>query len=190
MKKIILKWEGPIDFDRIKNKEYTDQFTQLSKGGIYLHCFKIPNQQIFAINYVGKHEYSILSRNIEHYNKSKMGKNSIFCLKEDSFLNIIYNQNDFKNFENYKNDISENDINLKLFYVNKVAKDIYEFETLLPLEGALLYHLYSKTKTRKYLTTNVSNYDLRNTKIYNVKSKINSKNKILGLDDEIITYVD
>ncbi|MBS1552598.1 MAG: hypothetical protein JST15_11090 [Bacteroidetes bacterium] len=190
MKEIELTWYGPVDFSKIKEKDYTDTFKGITEGGIYLHCFQIPNSEKYAISYVGKHEYSIVQRNIEHYFNTKNGNYSIYSLSEETFLNIIYNQNDSSKIENFRSDIIKNINMLKLFYAKCKAKEISEFVTLRPLEGALQYYLYRNTNTRKYLTTNVSNYDLRNVKICNVKGKLNTNYEIIGLDDNILTYMD
>lgn len=190
MKDILLNWVGPIDFKEIKNSNYTNSFEGISNGGIYIHCYKLPKDEKYAIAYVGKHEYSILNRNIEHYKNTESGKYSLYSLLEETFLDIIYNQNNISNKETFINDIRQNLSTLKLFYVSCDAKEIYDYATLKPLEGAIQFHLYSKTITRKYLLTNVSNYDLKNTRIINDKSKLTSSFEIVGLDDVIQTFLD
>lgn len=190
MKEIKLTWFGPVEFSKIKENDYTNTWNGITEGGIYLHCFQIPNKKKYAITYVGKHEYSIADRNIEHFKNSENGRYSIYSLLEESFLDIVYNLNDFSNIENFRNDINQNINMLKLFYAKCDAKEIYDFATLRPLEGALQYYLYRKTNTRKYLTTNVSNYDLRNTKIFNDKINLTKDFEIIGLDNEIMTCID
>ena len=192
MNEIKLDWQGPVDFSKINDEDYTSKWNvkDFEKAGIYIHCFKIPNQDKLAIAYVGKNENSIKGRNIEHIKNTGKGIYSLYGFNEADFLDIIYNQNDFKYFDDFKNDVEKNIQEMKLFYANCNAKDIYDFASLRPLEGAIQFHLYKKSYTRKYLTTNVCSYSLRNTKIINDKSGLDTDLEIVGLDDEMITYQD
>lgn len=185
-----LNWKGPVDLSKLDNEPYLTKWPDMNNNGIYVHCLGMTDNE-FAIIYVGiAWENSILGRNRVRICDIKAGK-EILIVTNRNELEIAYapNYDDVNKVENFNKLVEDNLEMTKLFYSVPRIDEIYNNTTkrsaLEQIEGAIQFSLIRKHKSRQYLLTGVSNYNLRNLVLVNEFQEY----KFIGLDREIRTPV-
>ena len=169
MKSITLKWKGPLFYKDFEEGSVDFKFPDFNKGGIYMWCLDYKGKKY--IDYVGQASNFRRRHLKEHFPKLKNATYSLCDIKKFKSTGKL----DIIHISGYCFVQPDNEmINENLFeheiYFAEMSEEINgnNLETSRKMiEGALQIDLFLKYETRAYLTTNVSNYNLRNTIIIN-----------------------